>query len=260
MNIILYIIIFIMGSLIGSFISLAVYRIPKKVDILYKAPFCPHCHHELQLIDNIPILSYLILGGKCRFCKKKISPGYLINEIFTGLAFVFIGLALKVDAYSLGTIQAFNFLFSILYFVILSIIGQMDFKSRYIDDKMIIFGYSIAILDNIYKYLADPTYNVNRFIIYLIIIVICSIANIHMVRKKKSDYTINIILLLFMMNSFVYEKLTIITVAFTLLIIAINLILKKLRKKKYSKRMPVATYLTFSNLILIGVAFYTILI
>jgi hypothetical protein len=62
------------------------------------------------------------------------------------------------------------------------------------------------------------------------------------------------------MNSFVYEKLTIITIAFTLLIISINLILKKIGKRKYSKRMPVATYLTFSNLILIAVAFFTILI
>ena len=78
MNIFLYIIIFIIGSLFGSFFTLAVYRIPKKQDIIHTHSYCPNCNHKLGLLDLFPIISYIFLGGKCRYCKEKIRPRYFI--------------------------------------------------------------------------------------------------------------------------------------------------------------------------------------
>lgn len=69
MEIILYAIIFIMGSIFGSFVTLAVYRIPLGLDIFYEHSFCPKCNTKLKIMDLVPILSYLFLGGKCRHCR-----------------------------------------------------------------------------------------------------------------------------------------------------------------------------------------------
>ena len=67
---------FIIGSLLGSFCTLAIHRIPLKQDILYKHSYCPNCNHKLNFIDLIPIFSYIFLRGKCRYCKKKIKIKY----------------------------------------------------------------------------------------------------------------------------------------------------------------------------------------
>ena len=97
MNIILYIIIFTMGTLFGSFYTLAIYRIPEKIDIVKTHSFCPNCNHKLGFFELIPIWSYIFLGGKCKNCKQKIRPRYLILEILSGLTFVLLALSLKID-------------------------------------------------------------------------------------------------------------------------------------------------------------------
>ena len=84
MNIFLYAIIFIIGTFFGSFFTLAVYRIPKKEDILIKHSYCPNCNHKLGFFDLFPVFSYIFLGGKCRYCKDKIRPRYLILELLSG--------------------------------------------------------------------------------------------------------------------------------------------------------------------------------
>ena len=101
MNAVLYVIIFIMGTLFGSFYSLAVYRIPKRIDIVKTHSFCPNCNHKLGFFELIPILSYIFLGGKCKECKQKIRPRYIILEILSGIVFVLIFISLKIDIYNL---------------------------------------------------------------------------------------------------------------------------------------------------------------
>ena len=87
-----YIIIFTMGTLIGSFLTLAIHRIPLKQDIVIKRSYCPKCNHRLNFIDLIPVWSYIFLRGKCRHCGDKIRPRYLIIEITSGLIFLIIGI------------------------------------------------------------------------------------------------------------------------------------------------------------------------
>ena len=87
-DIIIYIIIFCIGTVFGSFFTLAVYRIPLGKDITHERSFCPNCNHKLSFFDMIPILSYICLRGKCRYCKQKIRPRYLILEILSGIVFV----------------------------------------------------------------------------------------------------------------------------------------------------------------------------
>ena len=101
METIIYIIIFLIGAMFGSFFTLAVYRIPRREDITHTRSYCPKCNHKLGFFDMFPILSYIILGGKCRYCKEKIRPRYLILEILSGLIFVSIFYLMKIDIYNI---------------------------------------------------------------------------------------------------------------------------------------------------------------
>jgi leader peptidase (prepilin peptidase)/N-methyltransferase len=73
-----------LGAVMGSFINAAVYRIPRNISLWKeKRSFCPHCRAQIAWHDNIPIVSYLVLLGRCRSCRKRISPRYLVVELLT---------------------------------------------------------------------------------------------------------------------------------------------------------------------------------
>ena len=80
---------FILGVCIGSFLNCAIYRIEQEKSLKGR-PFCPHCKHTLSWMDLFPVFSYLFLGGKCRYCKKKISVQYPLVELATGILFVLL--------------------------------------------------------------------------------------------------------------------------------------------------------------------------
>lgn len=82
------VIVFIFGAMIGSFLNVVIYRIPKDESIVFPASKCQSCQTSLKWYHNIPIFSWLFLGGKCAFCKEKISAQYPIVEFLTGVIFV----------------------------------------------------------------------------------------------------------------------------------------------------------------------------
>ena len=130
MNIFFYIIIFIIGTLFGSFYTLAVYRIPKRQDITHTHSYCPNCNHKLGLLDLIPIFSYIFLRGKCRYCKEKIRPRYLILEILSGLLFILLGYSMKLDILNLTVTKIVEFSFMVLYFTFIILISGIDKENR----------------------------------------------------------------------------------------------------------------------------------
>ena len=77
--------IFVFGLAIGSFSNVCIYRLPKKESVVFPVSHCTACSAPVRPFDNIPVISYLILGGKCRDCKEGISVVYLIIEAITGL-------------------------------------------------------------------------------------------------------------------------------------------------------------------------------
>lgn len=86
------ILIFILGLAIGSFLNVCIYRIPRSDMFIYspRRSFCPECNQTIKFYDNIPLLSYLFLGGKCRHCKAKISVLYPIVELVTAVLFLVV--------------------------------------------------------------------------------------------------------------------------------------------------------------------------
>lgn len=89
LGIALYLIIFLVGLLMGSFLNVCIYRIPNEESINFPPSHCQKCKHRLGVLDLIPILSYIGLRGKCRYCGEKISMQYLCIELFNGLAYLY---------------------------------------------------------------------------------------------------------------------------------------------------------------------------
>ncbi len=89
-NWIWFIFIFAFGCCIGSFLNVVIYRLPRDKSLVRPPSACPACGKHIHFYDNIPLLSWLLLGQKCRYCKVSISPRYFIIELLTGL--IFLGL------------------------------------------------------------------------------------------------------------------------------------------------------------------------
>lgn len=81
--------IFIIGAIFGSFANVLIFRIPQNMSIILPFSFCPRCKKSLGFMDKIPMVSYLILGGKCRYCGEKIPKWYLLGEVLGGIFGVF---------------------------------------------------------------------------------------------------------------------------------------------------------------------------
>lgn len=94
---------FILGLIVGSFSNVCIYRIPKNESIIYPASHCTKCRSNISPKDNIPLLSYILLKGRCRNCKSKISIQYPIVELLTGLTYLIIyliyGLSIQSSIY-----------------------------------------------------------------------------------------------------------------------------------------------------------------
>ena len=88
--IILYIMIFLIGISIGSFLNVCIYRIPKKEDIVFERSHCMSCGNVLKWYELIPLFSFIVQGGKCRNCKTKLSAQYPLIELLNGLIYVWI--------------------------------------------------------------------------------------------------------------------------------------------------------------------------
>ncbi len=146
MNVLYFLFIFIFGLFIGSFLNCVIYRLEERKSFLKGRSFCPHCKHNLSWRDLIPILSFLILKRKCRYCQKKISWQYPLVEIATGLLFLLI---FNFFAQG-GPASGWQFLFSIFYFLttacFLIIIFVYDLKHFIIPDKVIFPAIGITLL------------------------------------------------------------------------------------------------------------------
>lgn len=106
-NVIASILVFIFGAAIGSFLNVVVYRLPAGISLLYPPSRCPHCFHKLGMTENVPVLGWLWLRGRCRWCKTSISIRYPLVEAVTGIIFL---LVFWQFAYSFNTLGYWTFL------------------------------------------------------------------------------------------------------------------------------------------------------
>lgn len=137
MNISIGIIIGILGLLVGSFLNAYIYRLSIGVSVKHGRSFCPHCHQTLAAKDLIPLVSFMMLSGKCRYCHKPISAQYPLVELATALSWVglylYFGLTIMTGVYMFWT-------------AVLIVIFVYDFLHQLILDRVTIpAGFGIFI-------------------------------------------------------------------------------------------------------------------
>ena len=250
MNVILYIYIFLIGITFGSFFTLAIHRIPRNQDITHTRSYCPKCNHKLSFWDMIPMLSYIFLRGKCRYCKTKIAPKYFFIELLTGLTFVLFAYSLRLQIFNL------YFICGLLYIAGLFVISGIDKEHHEVRLSVILYMTIVQAIYIIYLYIIEQS-NVYRYVIYLVILAILILSDTIYFRKKlKNNYILENLILLNVMLMFTYEACTILTVEFALIVIAIKSFIEAIKnrktkpvKKKQEKIIPIAFYLCVTNII-----------
>ena len=125
----------LLGLCFGSFANAAVWRLKTKKDIVHDRSECVHCHHKLSAADLVPVFSWLWLRGKCRYCKKPISPQYPLVEAVVALYFVGSYLVWPV---ALGnTYHVFEFILWLVYGVALAILFVYDLRWQILPDRLV---------------------------------------------------------------------------------------------------------------------------
>jgi len=137
--------IFIFGTAIGSFLNVVAYRSVHGGSLFLDRSKCPHCKHKLNTLDLVPILSFILLHGKCRYCEKSISWQYPTVELTTGILFVIVilqGLTFRLEGQDLNFVSYSYFLFvtSVLITIFIT-----DFRDGLIPDKIILPSIAIAL-------------------------------------------------------------------------------------------------------------------
>jgi leader peptidase (prepilin peptidase) / N-methyltransferase len=129
--------IFLFGLCFGSFLNVCIYRLPLDLSVVTPGSACPKCKRDIAFYDNIPVLSWLFLGGRCRYCKTRISPRYLFIELLTAVLFLAcywrFGLTLVTLKYCI-----FGFLLLGLIFT--------DAETKLLPDKLTLPGLAIGVV------------------------------------------------------------------------------------------------------------------
>ena len=141
-----YVIAVIFGLVVGSFLNVCIYRIPRNMSIVFPSSRCPFCNNEIRPWDNIPVMSYLLLRGRCRSCKAKISARYPLIEILNAFLYVAV-----IWRYGIG----WN---SLVYAVLCSsmiVITFIDLEFQIIPDRITLAGVPLGLLAGSF-FLPDP--------------------------------------------------------------------------------------------------------
>ncbi len=142
----IYLIVFVFGAIIGSFLNVCIYRMPRNLSIIMPSSRCTSCNNPIRPFDNIPILSYILLRGKCRYCKKYISLRYPLVEALNAFLYVIV-----LWRFGLG----WN---SVLYCILMSslvVITFIDLDFQIIPDRITLVGIPVGLIAGSFL-LPDP--------------------------------------------------------------------------------------------------------
>lgn len=206
----------IIGAVLGSFLACMGYRIPNKIKTTYPSSFCSNCNKSLKWYMNVPIISYILLGGKCAYCKKKIGFIYFLCEVLCSILFVVSYLIHGFDA---------NFFLAIIITCALIVTIVSDFKYYYISDRVIVISSLLVVLiEFIFMKEEILMRLVSALIIFVIMIGIKILGNAMFKRESLGDGDIKLMVIVGLthglLNSFVSlffgSVLAIIYVLFTI--------------------------------------------
>ncbi len=153
-----FILLAVFGLVIGSFLGAFSWRLPRGIKIVFTRSQCPNCKHKLSWFDNIPLISFFLLKGKCRYCHKKISWRYPLIEITTATIFVAVVSFPNLLSQNIAWLENLTFLripFFLFFFSLLILIFVIDFEQQIIPDPLVFGGLGICFF---YLFLIDSSF------------------------------------------------------------------------------------------------------
>ena len=139
MDLITLLFLFVLGICIGSFLGVVIDRLPREESVLRGRSYCEFCKKKLTFVDLVPVFSFILLGGKCRYCHQKLSWYYPFIEIITGLLFVFVGLNINIY----HTVEFVYYLFIVS---LLIVIFFTDLKYGIIPFPIVLSAFFAALI------------------------------------------------------------------------------------------------------------------
>ncbi len=131
---------FLFGAIVGSFLNVCVYRLPREESIVFPGSHCPYCKTPIRFYDNIPIISYILLRGKCRYCSHIISPQYPIIEGLTAFSSVLLFIKYGISL---------NYLIYFAFVSALIVITVIDLYHQIIPDVISLPGIGVGLLSSL---------------------------------------------------------------------------------------------------------------
>jgi leader peptidase (prepilin peptidase)/N-methyltransferase len=133
--------IFALGLVFGSFLNVCIHRMPRGLSVVYPGSACPHCGKPVRFYDNVPVLSWLVLRGRCRQCSARITPRYLLVELITGGLFL---VCYWHFGLSLATLKC-----AVLGFLLLGLIFT-DAETHLLPDKLTLTGLAVGLIFSLF--------------------------------------------------------------------------------------------------------------
>ncbi|MDZ7838186.1 MAG: prepilin peptidase [Actinomycetota bacterium] len=233
-DILIFIILFIVGLIVGSFLNVVIYRIPRGLSI-YKPTFsiCPQCKTRIAFYDNIPLVSYLILKGRCRSCGAKIPYIYPLVELATALLFLLV-------FYFFGlTIQLLIGLILVSALIAVSVIDiQFRIIPNSITWSMTLVGIALNIIARPSQWWMPLAFSAGAFVFMLII---------HLIYPKGMG--MGDVKLALMVGAFLVKSVVVALFAGFLIGSIYGLVLIAARKKKFKQAIPFGPFISLGSII-----------
>lgn len=238
--------IFLFGLIIGSFLNAVIYRLKFGGSIICGRSKCPHCQHILGFLDLFPVLSFIFLRGRCKYCHKRISVQYPLVEFLTALLFILVyNFQFSIFNYR----DLFYFLYVLFIICCLIVIFVYDLKHFLILDKVLIFAAIFSVIFQIILFILDR--NIFHFwsLLYGLLIIGCFLGALHFLSRGKwlglGDVKFGLLMALWLGSPKV-----VVALFFAFVIGGIfSAILLVLRKKKLKSQIPFGPFLVAGTFI-----------
>jgi leader peptidase (prepilin peptidase)/N-methyltransferase len=237
----LEVLVFILGTCIGSFLNVCIYRIPRGQSIAFPGSKCPSCETKLGVFDLIPLLSFLLLKAKCRHCSAPLSYRYFLVELLTGI--IFVSLYLR-----------FGFFWqTVVYWILTSILiaaSFIDYEFHIIPNGLVLSGFAVVLATKIAGYnipLMDGVYGLAVGAGFLGIVALASLLIL-----KKEGMGGGDIKLMAMVGLFIGWRATILALMLAVLSAAlVSLLLMVFKLLKREDHIPFGPFLAIGSIVAI---------
>jgi leader peptidase (prepilin peptidase)/N-methyltransferase len=239
-------VVFAFGAVVGSFLNVCVHRMPREQSIVTPPSHCPHCKQRIRWYDNIPLVSYLVLGGRCRHCGARITPRYFLVELLTASLFLLVWVKIG------------GWLAAIYWIVVAGLIIAtfIDFEHYIIPNEVTYGGIVLGLLLSVVYPPLLNVVSIRAALLQSFLGVVVGGATLLLVALmgewifKKEAMGMGDVKLLAAIGAFLGWEATLFTVFVSSVVGGvIGLVLVLLSKKGLQSRIPYGPYIAFGSLV-----------